>query len=270
MWAALLAKAMDTMVRHGTLVMTLWDGTTTRHGDGTGEPVHITFHDRAVVPRVLLNPELAVPEAYVDGRMSIEGDDLRGFLGLAIRNMVRGNRTPWQTVLAKARIALRKLRQWNPMDRAQRNVAHHYDLDGGFYDLFLDADKQYSCGYFLTPEDTLDQAQAQKKAHIAAKLLLKPDMRVLDIGCGWGGMAITLARDYGARVLGVTLSAEQHKAATARVAQAGLPDRVEIRLADYRTVAGPLRSHRLGRHVRACRRAAFSRVFRPCPRQAGT
>jgi cyclopropane-fatty-acyl-phospholipid synthase len=131
---------------------------------------------------------------------------------------------------------MRAIDQHNPMTIARKNVAHHYDLSGALYDLFLDSDKQYSCAYFRHPDDTLEQAQAQKKAHIAGKLLLEPGMRVLDIGCGWGGMALTLARDYGANVLGVTLSEEQHKVATARAAAEGLQDKVEFRLTDYRKV----------------------------------
>lgn len=238
MWAASLEHMMRAVVRRGTLLMTLPGGRTSRHGDGTGRPVHITFHDSANLASIVLNPELRLCEAYVDGHMTIADDDLMGFLTLAISNLARGHRTGWQSLLAQARRSMRRLRQWNPVGRTRARVAHHYDLSGALYDLFLDADKQYSCGYFLTPHDTLDQAQAQKKAHIAAKLLLQPGMRVLDIGCGWGGLAITLARDHGARVLGVTLSAEQQRVATERVREAGLQDRVEIRLADYRSVTG--------------------------------
>jgi len=236
MWATLLERMMSAIVRRGTLVMMLPGNRITRHGDGTGSPIHIVFSNAAPLRAIILNPEMGIPEAYTDGHMIIENDDLRGFLTLAVSNLAKGNRSGWQSVLAKGRLALRKARQWNPMGRAQANVAHHYDLSGDLYDLFLDADKQYSCGYYLTPDDTLEQAQAQKKAYIARKLLLKPDMRVLDIGCGWGGMAITLARDHGCQVLGVTLSAEQHKVATQRVADAGLQDRIDIRLADYRTI----------------------------------
>ncbi len=113
------------------------------------------------------------------------------------------------------------------------------------------------------PDETLEQAQSNKKHHIASKLLIEPDMRVLDIGCGWGGMALTLARDYGARVVGVTLSREQHAVATARAEAAGLSGRVDFRLMDYRHVAETFDRDRVGRHVRACRRAAFPRVFQP-------
>jgi len=134
--------------------------------------------------------------------------------------------------------ALRGLAQYNPASRSKANVAHHYDLSAELYDLFLDADRQYSCAYFATGTETIDEAQEAKKQHIARKLLISPGMRVLDIGCGWGGMAMTLARDYGARVVGVTLSEEQIKLGRERVKAAGLEDRIELRLQDYRDVDG--------------------------------
>jgi cyclopropane-fatty-acyl-phospholipid synthase len=155
---------------------------------------------------------------------------------LAIRNVARGRSFWWHAALFRIRTLLRRFDQWNPAGRAKRNVAHHYDLSGELYDLFLDDDKQYSCAYFARPDMTLEAAQAAKKAHIAGKLMIEPGMRVLDIGCGWGGMGLTLARDYGARVLGVTLSEEQHKIATRRAQEAGLEGQVEFRLTDYRNV----------------------------------
>jgi cyclopropane-fatty-acyl-phospholipid synthase len=189
------------------------------------------------LPRNLVrNPDLAVGEAYMNGGLTIDGDDLRGFLKLSIRNLTAATDLWWQRPVTGARRGLRKLGQWNPVGRAQMNVAHHYDLSAELYDLFLDADRQYSCAYFSRPGMTLDQAQKAKKAHIARKLLIEPGMRVLDIGCGWGGMALTLARDHGARVTGVTLSTEQLKIARARARAEGLEDRVEFRLMDYRHV----------------------------------
>jgi len=236
MWERLVDRILRTVVRAGTMTATFPGGRKAMYGDGSGTPVALTFHDECKFHRIALNPELALPEAYVDGTMSIAGDDLYGFLSIAIRNLSTGRATAWQRLLAHARVALRIARQYNPVGKAQKNVAHHYDLSAALYDLFLDADKQYSCAYFRSPDDSLEQAQAQKKAHIAAKLRLEPDQRVLDIGCGWGGMALTLARDYGVRVLGVTLSREQYKIANQRAAEAGLSDRVEFRLADYRTI----------------------------------
>src|SRR5207247_3814401 len=134
---------------------------------------------------------------------------------------------------------LRRVHQYNPLRRARRNVAHHYDLSDQLYDLFLDQDRQYSCAYFHDCTDDLDTAQLAKKRHIAAKLLIRPGQRVLDIGSGWGGLALYLAGECGARVTGLTLSSEQHKVAVRRAATAGLADRVEFHLRDYREESGP-------------------------------
>jgi len=174
----------------------------------------------------------------MDGRLTIKDDDLHGFLGLAIRNIAASGQPWFRKPLVLARHLGRHLAQFNPLGRAQANVAHHYDLSGALYDLFLDSDRQYSCAYFRDPDMTLEQAQEAKKHHIAGKLRIKPGMRVLDIGCGWGGMGLTLARDYGAEVLGVTLSREQHAMANARAEKAGLADRARFELLDYRKVAG--------------------------------
>lgn len=134
---------------------------------------------------------------------------------------------------------MRRLKQYNPIDRARRNVAHHYDLSGQLYDLFLDSDRQYSCAYFISASDSLETAQQNKKRHIAAKLLLdRQGLKILDIGSGWGGLGLYLAEEPGADVTGVTLSVEQHKVCQARAAAAGLADRVRFQLRDYRQVAG--------------------------------
>ncbi len=239
MWISLLDQMLHRLIRTGRLILYLPDGTQRRYGQPDAPAVTLRLHDPALPRRIVINPDLAVGEAYMDGKLTIDGDDLHGFLGLILRNRAAGA-DAWLIRLNHGlRRLIRRAQQYNPMGRAQANVAHHYDLSGALYDLFLDADKQYSCAYFRTPQDTLEQAQAQKKAHIAAKLRIEPGMRVLDIGCGWGGMGLTLARDYGARVLGVTLSQEQHRVATDRAAAAGLQDRVEFRLTDYRTLTGP-------------------------------
>ena len=238
MWTTLLDLLLRNVVRDGTLSVTFPDGASRTYGDGAGAPLRIAIHDPALIGRIVRSPDLALGEGYMDLGYTIENDDLPGFLALLLHNAARGQADWWRFPLARAQRILAQVQEWNPAGRSKANVAHHYDLSGALYDLFLDADRQYSCGYFRKPEDTLDQAQAQKKAHVAAKLCLKPGMRVLDIGCGWGGMAITLARDHGARVLGVTLSEEQHRMATARVAAAGLASQVEIRLTDYRAVTG--------------------------------
>ncbi|MFY9205700.1 MAG: cyclopropane-fatty-acyl-phospholipid synthase family protein [Yoonia sp.] len=185
------------------------------------------------------NPELALGEGYTNGDITIADDNLHGLLEIVVRNYNNQTLNWWAHGLKRLRIARRRFDQNNFASIARRNVAHHYDLSGKLYDLFLDHDRQYSCAYFKHPDDTLEEAQANKKSHIAAKLLLAPGQRVLDIGCGWGGMAISLARDYGVHVVGITLSKEQFNVASARAHAAGLSDQVEFRLCDYRNVSGP-------------------------------
>ena len=238
MWDRVLDTMLAGLIRQGTLVVHLPSGRILRHGDGTEPQVTVSLTAPDLPAKLARNASLYVGEAYMDGTLIIGNDDLAGFLTLVIRNSTGPGRVWWHRALDRVHILLRTLHQTNPAARARRNVAHHYDLSGALYDLFLDADRQYSCGYFRHPTDTLEQAQAQKKAHIAAKLHLQPGMRVLDIGCGWGGLGLTLARDYGANVTGVTLSAEQHKIATDRAAGAGLSDRADFRLTDYRSVTG--------------------------------
>ncbi|MEB8386716.1 cyclopropane-fatty-acyl-phospholipid synthase [Rhodobacteraceae bacterium KMM 6894] len=238
MWQKALDRMLRTMLRHGSLIVEMPDGQRQRFGDGSGTSLTVQLHDAATVRQLVINPELALGEAYMNGTLTIDDDDVQGLLALIIQNMHAAPRVWWQQPLLKLRSASRRFAQNNIAPKAQRNVAHHYDLSGRLYDQFLDADLQYSCAYFRDPGDTLETAQAQKKDHIARKLMLEPGMRVLDIGCGWGGMALSLARDHGARVLGITLSEEQHARATARAAREGLSDQVEFRLTDYRDVAG--------------------------------
>ena len=143
----------------------------------------------------------------------------------------------WARLQGVLRYLHRRISQFNPRKRARRNVAHHYDLDGRLYSLFLDADRQYSCAYFETPEQSLDDAQLAKKRHLAAKLLLERGKRVLDIGCGWGGLGLYLSEFGGADVTGVTLSQEQHAIANERAAEKGLAARARFLLQDYRDIA---------------------------------
>ncbi|MBD3803366.1 SAM-dependent methyltransferase [Thioclava marina] len=236
-WDALLDRMLRHLMRKGTLELTYPDGTRRRYGDATDPPIRITIRNPDVVRKIVLKPDLGVGEGYTDGDYTIEDDDLRGFLALAVRNQT-GAGMPWfEKPREASRFFGRRFAQFNPVNKARTNVAHHYDLSGALYDLFLDKDRQYSCAYFERPEMTLDEAQEAKKRHIAKKLLIEPGMRVLDIGCGWGGMALTLARDFGAQVVGVTLSTEQHAMARERVKAAGLEDKIDIRLMDYRDVA---------------------------------
>ena len=239
MWANILDRLLSHMMRNGLLIVTYPDGKTRRYGSGKDGPeVAVTLHDESLPRRIVMSPDLGAGEGYMDGTLTIENDDLYGFLSLAVIN-IAANGQPWfRKPIVLGRHLLRHLHQYNPIKRARANVAHHYDLSGELYDLFLDEDRQYSCGYFPDPDMSLDAAQQAKKAHIAKKLLIEPGMRVLDIGCGWGGMGLTLARDYGAEVLGVTLSREQHTMARARAQQAGLADKAKFELMDYRDVTG--------------------------------
>ncbi len=233
MWTTIFLRMLRNILKDGTLKITLPDGRSETFGDGSGTPVEVKISDPALFRKFVISPHIAIGEAYMDGTLTIGNDDLYGLLRIGARNM----RNPNGYGLQQYFVWLSGwLRQINPVGRARRNVAHHYDLSGALYDLFLDADKQYSCAYFRDPGLSLEEAQSAKKDHIARKLCLGPDMRVLDIGCGWGGMALTLARDHGVRVVGVTLSEEQHKVANERVREAGLEDRIDIRLQDYRKV----------------------------------
>ena len=239
MWTRILDRLLTHMMRLGVLRVTYPDGTTRDYGSGLDGPgVAITLLDPGLPRKIVLSPEMAVGEAYMDGRLTIEKDDLYGFLSLSIRNIAAHGQPWFRRPLDVGRHVLRHLAQFNPAPRAQANVAHHYDLSGELYGLFLDADRQYSCAYFTDPKMSLEAAQAAKKHHIARKLRIEPGMRVLDIGCGWGGMGLTLAKDYGAEVLGVTLSKEQHAMANQRAEAAGLSDRCRFNLMDYRTVEG--------------------------------
>jgi cyclopropane-fatty-acyl-phospholipid synthase len=232
----ILSHFLQHMVRVGTLDLTDAYGIRHRFQGGPGPAAAIRLHDPDLHWRLALNARLALGEAFMAGTLTIEDGDLYGFLDLCAINYngfaghplaKLGNGLGWLT---------RRLRQVNPIGRARRNVAHHYDLSDELYALFLDNDRQYSCAYFATENDSLDQAQENKKRHIAAKLLLQPGMKVLDIGCGWGGMALFLAERCGVDVLGITLSEHQLAVARQRAESKGLAGRVRFELADYRQV----------------------------------
>ncbi len=225
------------LLRSGHLTIVYPDGAIETYGDGTGRAVRLRLSRRGVV-RIALDPSLGVGEAYMDGDLTLENGDLWDLLTLVGRNLpARHGRRPGPVRSLRNKI-VRRIRQANSRAAARRNVAHHYDLSADLYRRFLDADMQYSCAYFPRPGMTLDEAQAAKKAHIAAKLDLRPGLRVLDIGCGWGGMALTLARDYEVEVTGITLSQEQLMIARRRAGDMGLADRARFELTDYRDVRG--------------------------------
>ena len=190
--------------------------------------------DPTLYRKLFLNPELHAGEAYVDGRMSFPGSSLREFLTLFSVNRLSLGNQPVQKVLRRVSRAMKRFQQANPIGKAQQNVAHHYDLGNDFYKLFLDKELFYSCAYFRHEGEGLEAAQRNKVRLIAAKLRLEPGMQVLDIGCGWGGLARYLAGVGDVHVTGVTLSREQHALAVERTKAAGLEGKVDIQLKDYR------------------------------------
>jgi cyclopropane-fatty-acyl-phospholipid synthase len=233
----LMRKALARIVGHGALAVITANGTRLAFGDGSGAPVTVRFTDRRAQWAFLSDPDLRLGELYMDGRLQVEQGTIYDFVHMLLREAQNATH-PWPArLIDQARTGLWRLRQLNRPDRSKRNVAHHYDLDGGLYDLFLDGDKQYSCAYFEHPGQDIEAAQLAKKRHIAAKLLVGPRHRVLDIGCGWGGLALYLAEIAGAaRVDGVTLSEKQLALAQGRAAERGLQDRIGFSLTDYRAV----------------------------------
>lgn len=233
----LLRYFLQGFIRRGAITFTAADGEKFTCGDGTGPHIFARFRTADAERRVLLNPELALGEIYMEGDFIVENGTIADALAILMDQpqVLPGWAKPqwWLRYLA------RHLRQFNPRRRARNNVAHHYDLDGRLYSLFLDSDKQYSCAYFEQPGMSLDDAQLAKKRHIAAKLLVRPRDRVLDIGSGWGGLGLYLAGVAGANVTGVTLSTEQLQVSNARAAEQDLTRSANFLLEDYRDVPGP-------------------------------
>jgi cyclopropane-fatty-acyl-phospholipid synthase len=226
-------------IRQGSLTLRYPGGKTRTYGKG--EPrIAIALKGRLALLALSLDPDLKLGELYMDGRLTIEHGDIVGLMHLLMSNITQvGGASGTHRLLRSVRRALRSFAQWNPARAARAHVAHHYDLSGRLYDLFLDVSRQYSCAYFAHDDDTLEAAQSEKKRHIAAKLNLdRPDLSVLDIGCGWGGLAMDLARERRANVLGITLSVEQHAAAAELARQNGLADRARFELMDYRALSG--------------------------------
>jgi cyclopropane-fatty-acyl-phospholipid synthase len=233
----LLRSFLSRFIRRGSMTFTTADGDKFTCGDGTGEPVRARFRTTDAARRVLLNPELALGEVYMDGSFVIEQGTIADALAIL---MGQPDALPtWAKPHWWARFLIRRIRQFNPRSRSRDNVAHHYDLDGRLYSLFLDSDKQYSCAYFETPDASLDDAQLAKKRHLAAKLAVGRGDRTLDIGSGWGGLGLYLAEIAGADVTGITLSIEQLQVSNARAAEKNLSGSAQFLLQDYRDVEGP-------------------------------
>ena len=235
----MLNAMMARVIQTGRLTIVDAEGEPHVHEGAPGPAVTIRLSDPALERKLFLNPEMHAGEAYMDGTLTIEEGTLRDFLTLFALNRTRLRGHPVQKLLRRTLKRLRRLHQRNTLARSQQNVAHHYDLSNKLYSLFLDEGMNYSCAYFRAPGDSLEEAQTNKLRHIAAKLNLQPGQSVLDIGCGWGGMALYLAEVCGARVTGVTLSKEQLELARERAEARGLEDRITFELRDYREVDGP-------------------------------
>jgi cyclopropane-fatty-acyl-phospholipid synthase len=229
---------LKSFVRVGRLEVIDADGRRHLFCGAPGSEATMRLTDRSLYRKLFFNPELHAGEAYMDGRLTFEGSTLRDFLTLFSANRLSLGSYPLQKVLRRISRGVRHLQQANPIGRAQKNVAHHYDLGNDFYRLFLDEGLQYSCAYFLDDGETLEEAQRNKLRLIAAKLRLKPGLRVLDIGSGWGELALYLAQVERVEVTGVTLSTAQYELANDRARRVGLADRVRFRLQDYRQVEG--------------------------------
>src|ERR1700694_4908820 len=232
----LLRYFLDQFIRRGAMTFTTASGARFTCGDGSGEPVSVRFLTTDAERRVLLNPELALGEVYMEGTFVVEHGSIAGALAILLDQPEILPR--WAKLQWWLRYLVRHVGQFNPRGRSKDNVARHYDLDGRLYSLFLDADKQYSCAYFETPDTTLDDAQLAKKRHLAAKLLIEPGNRVLDIGSGWGGLGLYLAEMTGADVTGIPLSTEQWQASNARAAEKHLAGSATFSLSDYRDIPG--------------------------------
>jgi cyclopropane-fatty-acyl-phospholipid synthase len=236
----MIGTLLSHLVSRGTLMVIWPDGRTTTYGTGAPRAA-IRLHGRFTGFKLGLRPELALGEAYMDGRVTVEEGTIADVLEILVMNLGTARTYPLAVRAGRAlRRGVRRLSQINDARRSRKNVAHHYDLSSKLYDLFLDADRQYSCAYFSQPRMSLEAAQVAKKRHIASKLRLdRPGLKVLDIGSGWGGLALDLARDSEADVLGVTLSTEQLAMARERAVKAGVAEHCRFELHDYRNVAGP-------------------------------
>jgi cyclopropane-fatty-acyl-phospholipid synthase len=233
----LLVGFLSRYIGRGSLKVTTAAGNAYTLGDGSGPQVSVRFTSASAQRAVLLDPELKLGEAYMDGTFVVE----RGSIAEVLAILFQQDSKPlprWAWPPQLLRYLSRRLQDFNPRARSRRNVAHHYDLDGRLYSLFLDADQQYSCAYFDSPDASLDDAQLAKKRHLAAKLLVKPGATVLDIGCGWGGLVLYLAENCGARATGITLSEEQFRRAQNRAAERSRAREAAFRLIDYRDVDG--------------------------------
>lgn len=235
----ILDPILKPLIRSGSLSVIDWKGREVCYGDGIGVPITIRIHDRVTGYRLLLDPQLETGEAYMSGRLTMEKGTIFDFLDLIFRNIgLRSLNYPMRGLAESVRSIMRLVHQYNPIWRSRYNAQHHYDLSDDLYESFLDSDRQYSCGYFISNQDSLEIAQQQKKSHIASKLLLRKGHKVLDIGSGWGGLALYLSSTFQTDVTGLTLSTEQFSASNRRVSEANLEEHVRFKLLDYRQEEG--------------------------------
>lgn len=230
----LLVRLLRSLMTHGTVEVIDAHGRRSKLCEAGPPKIVFRLHDPKLHYQLLFSPNVVFGEAYTDGRLTIEEGTLAEFLEAFGRSEHEHDRTPRAEVIRRLRNVFTALAHYNPAGRARRNVAHHYDLSGELYELFLDADRQYSCAYFKSDDDDIELAQRQKRRHIAAKMAIEPGMKVLDIGSGWGGMALYLAKTFDCEVVGVTLSTEQYRVANERAREAGLADRCRFEFQDYR------------------------------------
>jgi cyclopropane-fatty-acyl-phospholipid synthase len=230
----LFAQLLKKGIRRGSLTVIDATGRIHRFGDGGQPAVAFRITDKRLHWRLLLNAELAFGEGYMDGKVVPVDCSIRDLIDFFAINFAEIDQHPLRQMMYGLGRILRVIQHYNPIWRAQRNVAHHYNLSDDLYRLFLDSDRQYSCAYFMSENDSLQQAQENKKKHIAAKLLLMPGQKVLDIGSGWGGLGLYLARLAQVDVTGVTLSVPQQAEAERRARESGLANRVKFLLRDYR------------------------------------
>jgi cyclopropane-fatty-acyl-phospholipid synthase len=233
-----LRYVLDRIVATGHLNLIDAHGRNHGFGDHSGPPVIARIADKRTELRLALNPALALGEAYMDGRLILEQGTIYDFLEVILKNLAPMRWPRWLWLIDHARSVARPFRHYNPVPRAKRNAAHHYDLEGSLYDLFLDADRQYSCAYFEVEGMPLDAAQEAKKRHLAAKLNLRDGLKILDIGSGWGGLALYLAKTAHVEVTGITLSEQQLRIARERARAMGLSRAVKFELCDYRNLKG--------------------------------
>ena len=268
-----LSLVFSRLVTRGSLTVYTAQGDRLVFGDGTGEAVVVRFKDAGAQWGFLLDPDLRLGEIYQDGRLVVEKGNIFDFLTLILRE-AKNTRPPLPVrILDTMRYHLRKALVNTSRGRTKHNAAFHYDLDGHIYDWMLDADKQYTCAYYEHPDMTLEEAQLAKKRHVAAKLLVEPGMSVLDMGCGWGGFALYLAEVAQAgKVTGVNLSDAQVAIARDRASKAGLADRVNFEIMDYRDSPGAydrVASVGLLEHVGPSHYKSFFKTIKRCLKQEG-